>query len=216
MSTTTVTTQAELDKALADKVDTIYIDSPTGVWLQLTDPGSSRVEARGSSSVEAWESSSVVAWDSSSVEAGSHTAVHLHSGRVTVKGGVVIDHTTVDQDDPAQWAAYRGVTVTDGEAILYKAVDSDLYAGQSHLLTAYPIGETVTAPDWKPSRGCGHGLHFSPHPVEARGYFNGDGVPRYLECAVPLADLVPLNDKCKAPSCRVLREVDAHREAVSA
>jgi hypothetical protein len=73
----TVTTQQELDKALADKADRIYIQSPEGVWIALRNSGSSHVEARGSSHVEArgsshveaWGSSHVVAWGSSHVEA---------------------------------------------------------------------------------------------------------------------------------------------------
>src|SRR5574338_307703 len=65
----TITTQAGLDEALADGVGTIYVDSPSGVWLLLTDSGSSRVVARDSSSVVAWGSSRVEAWGSSRVVA---------------------------------------------------------------------------------------------------------------------------------------------------
>ena len=56
MSTRTVTTQAELDAALAKRVSTIIIDSPRGVWLTISDSGSATVRASGSATVRAWDS----------------------------------------------------------------------------------------------------------------------------------------------------------------
>ncbi|MGH3834155.1 MAG: hypothetical protein ACRDSF_00405, partial [Pseudonocardiaceae bacterium] len=55
------------------------------------------------------------------IRAGSHVAVHLHSGTARVEGGVLIDHTTVDQSDPATWCSYHGVRVEDGDAVKVKA-----------------------------------------------------------------------------------------------
>lgn len=59
MSTTTktVTTQAELDAAIAEGVDFIDIGSPAGVWLTVHSCGSSAVRACGSSTVTAYGSS---------------------------------------------------------------------------------------------------------------------------------------------------------------
>ena len=228
--TTTVTTQTELDAAIERGEEDIVINSPDGVWLTLR--GSSHVVAWGSSHVVAWDSSHVVAWGSSRVEArgsshveargsshveaGAYVAVHLWSQRVALTGGVVIDMTALDLDDRDQWTAYHGVKVTDGKAILYKAVDGDLNAGQHYTLTAYPIGGTVTAPDWRDDRDCGGGLHFGVSPTHARQYYNGDGDPRFLAVAVDAATLRPLRDKAKAPSCTVLREVDVHGDEVTA
>ena len=197
---TTVTTQTELDAALDAKEELIYIESPSGEWLTVTKSDFSRVVARGSSRVEAW--------DSSRVEAGSFVSVHLHSARATVQGGVVIDITALDLTDPATWLDYRGVKVTDGKALLYKAVDSDLCAGQGYMKTTYPIGETVAAADWEATNQCGHGLHFGVSPIDAAAYFNGDGEPRFLAVEVDAAGVAPLDDKCKARECLVLREVD--------
>ena len=42
MGTRTVTTQAELDQAIADGVEVVYVNSPAGVWLSVTASGSSR------------------------------------------------------------------------------------------------------------------------------------------------------------------------------
>ena len=290
MTARTVHTQAELDQALADNAPEIHIDSPAGIWLTLTDSGSSRVvawgssrvvargssrvvargssrvdawgsssvdardssrvdawdssrvdawgsssvdawgssrvvargssrvDAWGSSSVDAWDSSRVDAWDSSRVDAwdssrvdawdssrvvaGKYVAVHLHSQRVTLTGGVVIDMTAVDRSDPQTWADLHGARVTRGRITVYKGVAADL---RSAYGVRYPIGETVTCDDWNPAAECGGGLHFSPSPTSTESYCTP---VRYLECTVKLADVVPLGDKIKAPACRVVREVD--------
>ena len=51
MTTRTVTTQAELDAALAEGVDFVDVQSPAGVWLEVTACGSSTVTAYDSSTV---------------------------------------------------------------------------------------------------------------------------------------------------------------------
>ena len=122
--TTTCTSQAELDAAIAAGESDIVINSPAGVWLDLRAPKATRVHAwdsstvtaRGSSTVTAWDSSTVTAWgsstvtarDSSSVTATAYVAVHLHSGRAKVEGGHIIDVTALDLTDPATFAAYTG------------------------------------------------------------------------------------------------------------
>jgi len=178
--------------------------------------GSSSVVAWGSSSVVAWESSSVVAWESSSVEATPHVAVHLHSANVTVKGGVVIDVTGVDKT-AANWIEHHGIEVRDGKAVLYKAVRDDLRS--SHGMP-YPLGETVTTPDWRDDQSCGGGLHLSPHPRMARDY--DDSATRYLQVLVDAERLRPIpggyydSPKCKVQSCVVVAEVTIDGEPVEA
>ena len=233
MTTRTVTTQAELDAALAERVDTITINSPRGVWLTISDSGSATVEASGSATVqasgsatveasgsatvEASGSATVRAWGSATVRAGRYVAVHLHSQSVMLSGGVVIDMTALDRSDPATWCDLNGIDVTeDGRALVYKAVDADLTAGHGYTPTAYPIGETVTAPDWSKRAGCGRGLHFGRSPMAAAKYHRGDTGPRYLACEVDLTEVVVLDDKIKARSCRVLREVDRHGREITA
>jgi hypothetical protein len=273
VSTRTVTSQAELDAALADNAALIYIESPADVWLTLTETGSSRVVACGYSRVVAWDysrvdarghsrvvargrvvawdssrvsargssrvvargysrvdacdysrvdacdysrvdarghsrvvargHSNVVACDSSRVKAGKYVAVHLHSQRVTLTGGVVIDMTAVDRSDPVRWAELYGAKITRGRMTVYKGVDAELRS--AHNAFKYPIGKTVTAPDWDPTGECGNGLHFSPSPIGTEAYCEP---ARYLECTVAVKDLVVLGDKIKARSCRVVREVD--------
>ena len=166
-----------------------------------------------------WDSATVHLYGSATAQhIGSHVAVHLHSGAVKVTGGVIIDHTGVSDFEGAQWAAYHALADADGHAVVYKAVSPELEAGQSHRLTAYPIGETVAAPDWDPRKACGNGLHFSPTPRQALRYYQGPDSTkaRYLACRVVLDTLVPLDDKCKAPSCEVLHEVTIDGEAVTA
>jgi site-specific DNA-cytosine methylase len=168
---TTVKTQAELDKALAEHAAEIIIDSPTGVWLTITDSGSSRVEAwgssrvvargssrvvargssrvvaRGSSRVVAWGSSRVEAWESSRVEASKYVAVHLHSQRVTMTGtGHVIDMTAVDPQTLTDWLALSGAKTVDGKLRVYKAVDAPGRASRIRSVSTSPTrsGEMAT------------------------------------------------------------------------
>ena len=194
--------------------------------------GSSHVEAREWSHVEAWGSSNVVAWDLSRVDAREWSAVrawgdshvnatpwvtvHRHSTTATVTGGNVIDITSLDLSDPAVWTAHHGVVAQDGAATVYKAVIRELVAGQGRIPTTYAIDSTVEATDWDPAPQDGHGLHFSPTPFHASLYYPGVGEPRFLACEVDVTSLVPLGDKCKAPSCRVLHEVDQSGEPVVA
>ena len=255
MNPTIVTTQSEMDAAVSSGAEWIRVDSSPGVWIEVTSPAATEVEAYDSAtvtafgsatvtaydsasvtaygsasvraydsasvtaydsasvtaydsaSVRAYDSASVRAYDSASVRAGSGVAVHLHSGSARIQGGVLIDHTAVDLTDVSTWLDYKGITVTDGIATFYKAVDGQLRAGHGYKMTAYPIGETVTAPDWDPAERCGHGLHATGDPGLSESYYNGDGPCRYLELAVPVDGLVLLGDKVKFRSCRVVREV---------
>ena len=194
----TVTTQEQLDAALAANEPSIIIDSPAGVWLTLRETGSATVWASGSATVGAY--------DSATVRARPYVAVHLHSARATVEGGVVIDLTALDLSDPATWADYHGAT-TDGESlVVYKAVNADL---RSERGMAYRLGETVTAPDWQPTNACGAGLHFGPTPRHARTYYSE--ATRFLACRIPLTDAKGITGgtaKIKARVCEVLHEVD--------
>ena len=194
--------------------------------------GSSHVVAREWSHVDAWGSSNVVAWDLSRVDAREWSAVrawgdshvnatpwvtvHRHSTTTTVTGGIIIDITSFDLSDPAVWTAHHGIVAQDGAATVYKAVSRGLVAGQGQVPTTYAIDSTVEATDWDPDPECGPGLHFSPTPFHASLYYQGIGEPRFLACEVDVASLVPLGNKCKAPSCRVLHEVDQFGDPVAA
>ena len=200
----------------------------------------SHVEAWGHSCVEAYDSSNVVAWEYSRVEAWDWTRVdalewsivyawgdscvnaspdvivYVHCARATVTGGTIIDAANIDLSDPAVWVAYRGIATKGGVAVVYKSVSQELIAGQGLIPTTYTIGSTVEATDWDPTPKCGGGLHFSPTPSQAFSYHQGDSEPRFLACEVDVASLVPLDDKCKAPRCRVLHEVDQSGDPVVA
>jgi hypothetical protein len=262
--TRVVTTQAQLDQALADGVPDVQIRSERGVWITVEAFGSATVEAfdsatvrafdsatvrafgsatveafgsatveafdsatvraSGSATVEAFDSATVrafdsatvrafgsatvEAFDSATVRASSHVAVHLHSGRARIEGGVVIDHLSVDQTDPASWCAYHGVTVLEGVATVYKAVNDSWTTPRG---VDYAPGSSPASDDWSPVGECGGGLHFGPTPGHAAAYY--DEATRYVAVGVELATLVPITGsgtaKCKAP--RVVRpcvEVD--------
>jgi hypothetical protein len=124
--------------------------------------------------------------------------------------GHIIDMTAVDKRDPQTWADLYGAKVSrGGRMTVYKGVNADLLSGYKF---AYPIGKTVACTDWNTTPECGNGLHFSPSPTSTESYC--DPV-RYLECTVKLAEVVPLGDKVKAPSCRVVREVDRWGDPVT-
>jgi len=107
MSTRIVTTQAELNKAVADKVDWIEIRSPAGVWVDVTAYGSSTVTAYGSSTVTAYGSSTVRAYGSSTVRAYDSSTVRAYdSSTVTA-----CDSSTVTACDSSTVRAYDSSTV---------------------------------------------------------------------------------------------------------
>jgi hypothetical protein len=138
--------------------------------------------------------------------------VTRQSANATVKGGVLIDMTTVDLTDPVTWCEHVGVTVVDGVATLFKALDADLTAGQEYTPTRYEPGDTATAGDWRDDNQCGHGLHLSP-TVSCATTYRCDAA-RWVRVEVPIADLRPILGsgaaKCKVRSCGVVAEVDRY------
>jgi hypothetical protein len=262
VTTRVVKTQAELDKALADKVDWIEIRSAAGVWLEVTAYGSSTVTAYDSSTVRAYGSSTVTAYDSSTVRAygsstvtaydsstvraygsstvraygsstvrayGSSTvtaydsstvratplvAVHLHNSTVHVTGGVILDHTHVNNFTAAEWCDYHGVEVVDGVATLYKAVNSKWTTDRG---TNYAPGSLPSCNDFNDRDECGGGLHFGPSPTHALNYFHE--ATKFLAVGVLVSELRPITgDTAKAKAPRVVRacaEVDIHGRPVA-
>ncbi len=185
----TVTTQQALDDAIAAGHEDIVVDSPRGVWVT--------VHASDSATVHAYGSATVRAYGSATVRATPKVAVHLHSGCCTIAGGVLIDHTIIDLTDPQTWCDYHGVPTVDGIATVHKAVDDDWTTGRG---TDYRPGATPSAPDWRDDHECGGGLHFSPHPWQAREYMLD--ASRFVAVGVAVADLRPIlgaTPKCKAP-----------------
>ena len=169
---------------------------------------------RGSATVrDVWGSATVSLGDNAAAtNVGKFVAVHLHSAQATTDGGVIIDVSGLDLTDPHTWCEYHGVTVTDGNATVYKAVDNNFHPQRGTQWTYRP-GATVTCDDWKTDPVCGHGLHVSPRPVQARGHF--PDATRFVECTAPLTDLVPLGgDKCKAPAVVCVREVDVDGQPI--
>lgn len=206
---TIVRSQQELDRALADGVEDVVINSPSGVVLRVG--GESCVRVGDSATIQrVGDSATIHAYGGTVIDASRYVAIHLHSARANVSGGTIIDLTSLDMSDPLTWCEYHGVPVSDGVALVVKCVDGDLMAGQNHKPTMYPIGGTVSATDWDAGNHCGNGLHFSATTAQAFGCFQGDkrGSVRFLECSVDVGSMVVLSDdKAKAPSCRVLREI---------
>ena len=228
-----VCTQEELDEALAEpKCHEVVIRSPRGVWLKIRDSrgkavevlgdamvkvsgdtrvtafGDAVVDVSGNVTVRAFENATVNAFDNATVRACDCVPVHVNSKNVTHQGGVIIDMTTIDANDPETWCAMHLVEVDeDGQAHLYKALDADLNAGHYYRLTHYPIGQVVDdTANWVDNNKCGGGLHASPTPWLANAYYGGES--RFVEVCCPVEELRPIDgSKAKAPRLRVLREV---------
>ena len=193
----TVTTQQALDDAIAAGHEDIVVDSPRGVWVTVRASDSVTVHASGSATVTASGSATVTASDSATVTATPKVAVHLHSGRCTIAGGVLIDHTIIDLTDPQTWCDYHGVPTVNGVATVHKAVDDDWTTGRG---TYYRPGASPSAPDWRDDHECGGGLHFSPQPWQAREHM--PNATRFVAVGVAVADLRPIlgdTPKCKTP-----------------
>jgi hypothetical protein len=239
---TIVRSQQELDRALADGVEDVVINSPSGVVLRVG--GESCVRVGGESCVRVGDSATIqyvgdsatiqyvgdsatiqYVGDSATIQyVGDSATIQYVADSATIQyvadsatihayGGTVIDasrYVAIHLHDPRTWCEYHGVPVSDGVALVVKCVDGDLMAGQNHKPTMYPIGGTVSATDWDAGNHCGNGLHFSATTAQAFGCFQGDkrGSVRFLECSVDVGSMVVLSDdKAKAPSCRVLREI---------
>jgi hypothetical protein len=86
-----VTTQEELDAALTASAEVIEIQSPRGVWLEISDSGSASVSASGSATVSASGSATVHASGSATVRAsGSATVSASGSATVSASGSATV------------------------------------------------------------------------------------------------------------------------------
>jgi hypothetical protein len=86
--TTTVTTQAEFNAALAAKTTRILIDSPEGVWLTIGDTGESEVEIYGHSSIEEVGDSATIqsVGDSATIQrVGDSATIQSVGGSATIQ-----------------------------------------------------------------------------------------------------------------------------------
>lgn len=200
--------------------------------VRVTAFDDATVEAAENAKVRAWGNSIISAYDHATVSAGDHATVmacgrayvdaygsatvkagicvpvHVYSKTVTCQGGVIIDMTTIDANNPETWCAMNLVEVDEnGQAHLYKALDADLNAGHNYRLTHYPIGHVVDdTAYWADNNRCGGGLHASPTPWLAKTYYKE--ASRFVEVCCPVKDLRPISSsKAKAPRLRVLREV---------
>ena len=113
--TTIVTTQAQLDAALAAGEQWIEINSERGVWLRIGDSGSATVSASGSATVSAFDSATVRASGSATVSAfDSATVRAFGSATVSASGSATVsasDSATVRAFDSATVSAFGSATV---------------------------------------------------------------------------------------------------------
>ena len=84
-----------------------------------------------------------------------------------------------------EWCEHYGVTVKNGVATLYKAVNDDFMSARGVF---YTPGTVPVAADWDGGKAeCGSGLHFSPSPIIAKEF--ALEAKKYVACPVALADM---------------------------
>lgn len=191
METETLTSQSEVNQAIASGATRINIDSPAYPRIEVNAPA-------GTVAV-LWGNSRAVLRGNSRAEATPGAVLFKHDKRATAKGGVLVDNTKRDLTDPAQWCEFHGIKVSRaGIATVYKAVD-DQWTTDSG--TSYAPGSKPSAPDWRDDNECGGGLHFSPSPKHAKDYH--PEATRFVAVGVRVSELRPLlggTAKCKAPA----------------
>jgi hypothetical protein len=233
MSNRTVTTQAELDKALADKIDWIDIKSPKGVWLEVTASGSATVTAFGSATVRAFGSATVTASDSATVTASdSATVTASGSATVTASGSATVrayDSATVTATPLVAVHLHSATVSVTGGVVLDHSNLADFTAAQwceyhgvkvsrgiatlykavnnrwtTDRGTDYSPGSKPSCDDFRDTNACGAGLHFGPTPFHALAYFRE--ATKFLAVGVRVSELRPITgDTAKAKAPRVVR-----------
>jgi len=174
-----------------------------------------RVEAYGSSQLSLAQLHNAKL----AVQAGPDVAIQA-SGAVEVTGGRVVVEAH-RPDTPARWCEHYGVVVTDGVALLFKAVEDDWRGQDKRGTLTYRPGATPEEPKWDGGKAeCGRGLHFSPRPTMALRFCTN--AAHFVACPVALTDIAVHPDgeypeKCKAKRvCAPTFEVDIDGELVGA
>ena len=156
MTAITVHTQAELDAALNDPAHTystheIVIDSPAGVWLEVSDDHGQDVRAFNSSKVIAFGSSSVTAHDSATVRAHDSSSVTAFgSATITASGSsavIACDSSAVTAFNSSAVTAFNSSTVTARDSSTVTARDSSTVWAFNSAMVAACGSSTVTARD---------------------------------------------------------------------
>ena len=139
-------TQDELDIALKDP----------NAWPILV--GNGKFKVKGSATVQAS--------DSATVRASKYVAVTKIGDMVKATGGVQIDYRQPQNLD--EWLEEYAIEITDGVAIVYKAVDSDFKSAHGGN---YTPGTCPECDHWDTSVECGGGLHVCGTPFHALSFY---------------------------------------------
>ena len=126
MNIIAVTTQGQLDKALADGHTDLIVDAPDGAWLEIRHDG--LVRLWGSSRAELWESSSAELWGSSrAVLRESSRAVLWGSSRAELRGSSRAE----------LWESSRAVLWESSSAELWGSSRAVLWGSSRAVLRKY-------------------------------------------------------------------------------
>jgi hypothetical protein len=178
--------------------------------VEACDSSQPRVDARGNGKpyVEAFAFCQLSVRGSVTARCSPKVSVLIEGEGAKVIGGKKTRKTAFKGG--RAWCHHYGVPIRRGKVVLYKVVDGNLRSSQG---TAYPIGGTVESDGWDELE-CSSGLHFSPCVAMTNGFAVDDWPKRrYIACEVAVKDLLVFPNgsfphKAKAPSCKVLYEVD--------
>ena len=145
MSAIEVTTQAQLDKALAKLKDGDWIVCLGGIWNNpLVVYGSAPVEASGSATVEASGSATVRAYGSATVRASGSATVWA-SGSATVRAS---GSATVRASGSATVRAYGSATVRASQCVAVHRMPCGAPKITGGVILDVPDPATLDARDW--------------------------------------------------------------------
>jgi hypothetical protein len=112
---------------------------------------------------------------------------------------------TATKKKPAKKVEPRGSKpapkATAETVLVLRTCDKDLKA---HGGFQWPEKGHVAAPDWKPAKKCGNGLHGLLWGEGDAGLLNWDASAKWLVVEVPAASVIDLTGKVKFPSGNVL------------
>jgi hypothetical protein len=124
------------------------------------------------------------------LRASKYVAVTNTSNRTSITGGVLIN--IPKNSTPELWCDFYGIDISEGVAIIYKAVNNKY--GSNRTTNQYPggflytPGTTPFAPDWDGGiKECGGGLHGSPRPFMALKFHTE--ATKFIACPVLLSDI---------------------------
>ena len=95
----------------------------------------------------------------------------------------------------------KKIILKEGEALVLRTCAADM---TSHNGFKWPRKGTVEAPDWKPTKDCGNGLHGFLWGEGDASLASGDAKAKWVVCVVEESKCIDLDGKVKFPEATVV------------